>query len=180
MYMLGCVGSIARRQMRQQSSFPTLHSTCSMSTGHTPPPVAPSSGPSDNNTVTPPDVPGNDSLAAKGKRFLKVYGMVGVVTHATLSVASYSILYMSISRGLDVGSFIGSWTTSVQAVALTNATSHGTSAAGVEAASTAVVAYAVYKLLAPIRWPLTFFVTPMVVRHWNRLRTPQKNSKSAA
>ncbi|ETV68667.1 hypothetical protein H257_15472 [Aphanomyces astaci] len=178
--MLGRVRSIAGRQLRRQSSIPALRSACKMSTSSSP--IIPSPKVKDNGDGAPlpsldaAGVPTNESLAQKGKRFLKVYGMVGVVTHTALSVASYSLLYVSISRGLDVGTFLGSWTTSVQAVALANSTDQGS--AGVEAASNAMVTYAIYKLLAPIRWPLTFFVTPIVVRQWNRLRLPPKDPKS--
>ncbi|KAG9413310.1 hypothetical protein AC1031_012526 [Aphanomyces cochlioides] len=128
---------------------------------------------SSTSPASPPTTT-NESWAQKGKRFLQVYGTVGVVTHTTLSLASYSILYLSISRGLDVGSFLGSWMTSIQAAVQANMTQDSEN---VETASNAMVAYAVYKLLAPVRWPLTFFVTPIVVRQWNKIRPPQSPKK---
>ncbi|OQR84715.1 hypothetical protein ACHHYP_13015 [Achlya hypogyna] len=121
------------------------------------------------STQSPPaeDAPA-PSWQAKGKAFLKEYGKVGLVTHATLSVVSYSVLYLSVAKGLDVGSFIDSWSTSVQAAAATSG--NGTTAGdGVHTASNFVVTYALYKMLAPLRWPLTFFVTPLVVKQWKKL-----------
>jgi hypothetical protein len=109
------------------------------------------------------------SWTEKGKLFLREYGKVGIVTHITLSVLSYSILYMSITKGLDVGAYIQSWSSSVQADH-SNSTENG-----IQTASNFVVTYALYKMLTPIRWPLTFFVTPIVVKQLKkRERSKQK------
>ncbi|EQC42299.1 hypothetical protein SDRG_00038 [Saprolegnia diclina VS20] len=116
------------------------------------------------------EAPPPTSWTAKGKAFLKEYGTVGLVTHTTLSLLSYSLLYVSVTKGLDVGAFLDSWRNSVAAA---NAT---TSSDGVHTASNAVVTYALYKMLAPIRWPLTFFVTPVVVKQWKKFGSAAKKT----
>ncbi|KAF0698491.1 Aste57867_10914 [Aphanomyces stellatus] len=172
--MLSRFRILARPARGPSSQFPSM-SVLRMSTSPTPS----SSSDEEDESKT---LLQSESWTEKGKRFLKVYGTVGVVTHTVLSLASYSLIYVSVSRGLDVGSFLGSWTTSIQA-AVAHSSSNTTNV-GVETASNAVVSYAIYKLLAPIRWPLTFFLTPVVVRQWNKIRPstlpPTTTSKKAS
>lgn len=81
------------------------------------------------------------------------YGAIGLVVHTVLSLALLALVYTIISSGVDVSALLA-------AIGITNNASGSTA----HAAGTFVLAYAVFKLLAPVRIPLTFAVTPLVLR----------------
>lgn len=82
---------------------------------------------------------------------------MGVCTHIVLSLASFSSIYAGVSAGLDVSALLDTVGLSVT-----------TSESATNSAGSFVVAYALYKLLSPVRWPLTFAVTPVVLRALRR------------
>lgn len=93
------------------------------------------------------------SWKERAKTFAIEYGRVGVCTHIVLSLVSFSAIYVGVSAGVDVSSLLNT-------VGLSVSTSESTA----NSAGSAVIAYAIYKLLSPVRWPLTFAVTPVVMR----------------
>lgn len=93
------------------------------------------------------------SWKERAKTFAIEYGRVGVCTHIVLSLASFSTIYVVVSSGVDV-------TAMLDAVGLSVSTKDSTT----NSAGSFVIAYAMYKLLSPVRWPLTFAVTPVVMR----------------
>jgi hypothetical protein len=82
---------------------------------------------------------------------LKKYGVAYLATSITLAVISYSLCYVAIDNGVDVG-------------ALLEKVNIKTSAAS-STAGTAALAYAVHKAASPIRFPPTVALTP-VVANW--------------
>ncbi|TYZ54826.1 hypothetical protein PybrP1_007922, partial [[Pythium] brassicae (nom. inval.)] len=97
------------------------------------------------------------SWRQRAKTFALEYGRVGVCTHIVLSLVSFSTIYVGVSAGLDVSGLLDTVGLSVSA---SESTTHS--------AGSFVVAYAIYKLLSPVRWPLTFAVTPVVMRALRR------------
>lgn len=93
------------------------------------------------------------SWKERAKTFAIEYGRVGVCTHIVLSLVSFSAIYVGVSAGIDVTSLLN-------IVGLSVSTSESTA----NSAGSAMIAYAIYKLLSPVRWPLTFAVTPVVMR----------------
>ncbi|KAI9905688.1 hypothetical protein PsorP6_013743 [Peronosclerospora sorghi] len=107
----------------------------------------------ENEQMQPNEEHQQKSWRQRAKRFAIEYGPVGVLTHIVLSVLSFSAIYVGVSSGVDVKAILDS-------VGLSNSVSNSaTSSAG-----SFFIAYAIYKLLTPIRWPLTFAVTPIVLR----------------
>ncbi|KAJ0402135.1 hypothetical protein P43SY_000450 [Pythium insidiosum] len=94
----------------------------------------------------------------RAKTFAMEYGKVGICTHAVLSALSFSIIYVGVSSGVDVSSIL-------DAVGMNTSSKHDAAA---NSAGSALIAYTIYKILAPVRWPLTFAVTPVVVRGLRR------------
>lgn len=86
----------------------------------------------------------------RGRHFLTEYGKVGACTHVVLSGMFYSGIYTGIYFGVDVEKWLSSL-----GIHAGKAGAQG---------STAVVAYTVYKIISPLRWPVTFAVTPFVAR----------------
>ena len=74
-----------------------------------------------------------------------------------LSMLSLSIIYAGVSSGVDVKAILDS---------LGFSTSASDSTANT--AGTFIIAYTFYKVLTPVRWPLTFAVTPVVLRALRR------------
>ncbi|KAF1336608.1 putative membrane protein, partial [Globisporangium splendens] len=93
------------------------------------------------------------SWRERAKTFAIEYGRVGVCTHIVLSIASFSTIYVVVSSGVDVSAMLNAVGYSVSAKDSTT-----------NSAGSFVIAYAMYKLLSPVRWPLTFAVTPVVMR----------------
>ncbi|CAI5744024.1 unnamed protein product [Peronospora destructor] len=102
------------------------------------------------------------SWRQRAKTFAIEYGRVGICTHIVLSLLSFSIIYVGVSNGVDVKAVL-------DLVGISTSTT--TSSAG-----SVLIAYTLYKVLVPIRWALTFAVTPVVLRALRRrgymLNTP--------
>ncbi|KAE8886564.1 hypothetical protein PF005_g1154 [Phytophthora fragariae] len=97
------------------------------------------------------------SWRQRAKTFAIEYGRVGICTHIVLSLLSFSVIYVGVSSGVDVTSVLDS-------VGLSSSVSDSTT----NSAGSLLIAYTLYKVLAPIRWPLTFAVTPVVLRALRR------------
>lgn len=82
---------------------------------------------------------------------------MGVATHVALSAASFSAIYVAVSSGVDVSALLG-------AVGFAPAASEATT----NSAGSFLIAYTIYKVLSPVRWPITFAVTPVVLRALRR------------
>jgi hypothetical protein len=95
----------------------------------------------------------------RAKTFASEYGRVGIATHIVLSAMSITVIYTVISCGVDVSGLL-KWL----GVSTNSAEKDSTAAS----AGSFVLAYAVYKVAAPLRWPLTFAVTPVVLRALRR------------
>ncbi|KAF1791273.1 protein of unknown function DUF1279 [Phytophthora cactorum] len=111
------------------------------------------------------------SWRQRAKTFAIEYGRVGICTHIVLSMLSFSVIYVGVSSGVDVSAILDSMGLS------TSASDSTTNSAG-----SLLIAYTLYKVLAPIRWPLTFAVTPVVLRALRRrgymLATTNSSSRS--
>lgn len=94
------------------------------------------------------------SWKARAKAFVAEYGAVGIATHTVISFAVIAIAYVCVSNGVNVGALLS-------AIGLEGDASKGSKA---HAAGAFVIAYAIFKVLAPVRIPLTFAVTPVVMR----------------
>ncbi|KAF6198342.1 hypothetical protein GE061_008090 [Apolygus lucorum] len=93
----------------------------------------------------------------KLKLFMRDYGSTVIVFHITQSLALLGIIYAAFSIGLDM-----TWV--VEKLGLEG--KYSSTAAG---ASTFVIAYAVNKVLAPLRFAITFSCTPFIVRYLRRI-----------
>ncbi|OWZ13566.1 hypothetical protein PHMEG_00013089 [Phytophthora megakarya] len=93
----------------------------------------------------------------RAKTFAIEYGRVGICTHIVLSLVSFSTIYVGVSSGVDVKGILDS-------VGLSTSVSDSTT----NSAGSFLIAYTLYKVLAPVRWPLTFAVTPVVLRALRR------------
>lgn len=111
------------------------------------------------------------SWKERAKSFASEYGRVGIATHIVLSTLSFTVIYIGVSSGIDVTSLLQSAGIS-------------TDSAGKEAAANSagsfLIAYTLYKMLAPVRWPLTFAVTPVVMRALRRRGYMLPKTKSTA
>lgn len=97
------------------------------------------------------------SWRERAKTFALEYGRVGVATHIVLSTLSFSTIYVVVSSGVDVTSLLHSlgWEPT-------------TSDSTTNSAGSFLIAYTLYKVLSPVRWPMTFAVTPVVLRALRR------------
>ncbi|RZF38540.1 hypothetical protein LSTR_LSTR006135 [Laodelphax striatellus] len=102
----------------------------------------------------------------KLKRAVKEYGTTVIVFHISISLMSLGICYLAVSGGLNMNSML-------ETIGL-----HGSSDVTTEA-SLLIVAYAVHKVLAPIRIGITLLVTPLIVRYLRKknILKPPKLSK---
>jgi len=89
------------------------------------------------------------------KKAMKDYGSVVIVFHLTLSWGSLAFLYLLISNGVDVMNLLN------KLPYLGEQLNNNSLAAG---ASTFVIAYAIYKAVAPIRMSITIASCPFLVR----------------
>ncbi|KAK1941628.1 hypothetical protein P3T76_006692 [Phytophthora citrophthora] len=105
----------------------------------------------------PTGEPQSQSWRQRAKTFAIEYGRVGICTHIVLSLLSFSVIYVGVSSGVDVTSILDS-------VGLSSSVSDSTT----NSAGSLLIAYTLYKVLAPVRWPLTFAVTPVVLRALRR------------
>ncbi|BET00280.1 Protein of unknown function (DUF1279) [Nesidiocoris tenuis] len=103
--------------------------------------------------------PANQTMTnrQKLKLFMRDYGSTVIVFHITQSLTFLGIVYLAFSTGLDMA-----WI--IQKLGLEG--EHLNAAAG---ASTFVIAYTVYKFLAPLRFAITFSCTPFIVRYLRRI-----------
>lgn len=76
------------------------------------------------------------------RRFASEYGKVGLCTHAVLSALSFGVIFGCVENGISLGIEFEQY----------------------QVAGNLMVSYTIYKLASPIRWPLTFALTPIVVR----------------
>ncbi|KAG7393518.1 hypothetical protein PHYPSEUDO_007355 [Phytophthora pseudosyringae] len=97
------------------------------------------------------------SWRQRAKTFAIEYGRVGICTHIVLSLLSFSVIYVGVSSGVDVTAILNSVGLS------TSVSDSATNSAG-----SFLIAYTLYKVLAPVRWPLTFAATPVVLRALRR------------
>ncbi|XP_007475751.2 protein FAM210B, mitochondrial [Monodelphis domestica] len=93
------------------------------------------------------------------KTVFKEYGAVAVSLHIGISLLSLGIIYLIVSSGVDVSSFL---------FKLGLAESFHKSKI-VTGTSTFVMAYAVHKLFAPVRISITLFSLPLLVRYFRRV-----------
>ncbi|KAL3668264.1 hypothetical protein V7S43_006358 [Phytophthora oleae] len=105
----------------------------------------------------PAGEPQPQSWRQRAKTFAIEYGRVGICTHVVLSLLSFSVIYVGVSSGVDVTAILDS-------VGLSSSASDSTT----NSAGSLLIAYTLYKVLAPVRWPLTFAVTPVVLRALRR------------
>ncbi|CEG45381.1 Predicted membrane protein [Plasmopara halstedii] len=97
------------------------------------------------------------SWRQRAKTFAIEYGRVGVCTHVVLSLLSFSFIYVGVSSGLNVSAILESLGLSTLA-----------SETATKSTGSFLITYTLFKLLAPIRWPLTCTVTPVVLRSLRR------------
>lgn len=97
---------------------------------------------------------------------------MGVCTHIVLSALSFTTVYIIISCGVDL-------TPVLDTVGLSSLDKKDSAAS---TAGSFLIAYTIYKLIAPLRWPLTFAVTPVVMRTLRRrgYMLPKTKSKGNA
>eukprot|EP01137_Pigoraptor_chileana_P028318 Opistho-2@12137 len=86
---------------------------------------------------------------------IKEYGMVGVGTYLVIDVTCLSATYVAFKSGVDVGSLLDS-------IGISHPWLNGNS-------STFVLAYAFYKILAPLRLALAIAITPIILRKFRSL-----------
>ncbi|XP_038606554.1 protein FAM210B, mitochondrial [Tachyglossus aculeatus] len=124
-------------------------------------PAPPAAAPTDPNKMTAPSH-GDEQKPSKSqqlKKIFKEYGAVGVSFHIGISLMSLGIFYLVVSSGVDVPAIlikIGFKESFVQSKV----------AAGT---STFVVAYAIHKLLAPMRISITIVSVPLIVRYFRKV-----------
>eukprot|EP01119_Soliformovum_irregulare_P017250 TRINITY_DN5096_c0_g2_i1.p1 TRINITY_DN5096_c0_g2~~TRINITY_DN5096_c0_g2_i1.p1 ORF type:complete len:135 (-),score=2.51 TRINITY_DN5096_c0_g2_i1:36-440(-) len=86
--------------------------------------------------------------------FIKKWGAIGITTHMLIALISFLCWYKAVSSGLDV-----------QRLMTTMYTKTGWNFLKTDAASAGskfATAYVIYKTTAPLRWPLTLLLTPLV------------------
>ncbi|KAK4011495.1 hypothetical protein OUZ56_020613 [Daphnia magna] len=105
------------------------------------------------------DAKAPESTKTKLKRAVKDYGATVIVFHVLISVTSLSICYAAVASGLDVPGMISRM--GVSSEMLNTRLASG--------ASTFLVAYAVHKLLVPIRISVTLGCVPFIVRYLRRI-----------
>nr|XP_017019193.1 protein FAM210B, mitochondrial-like [Drosophila kikkawai] len=118
-----------------------------------PPPSSPEKSPSAGPQPTPTiDIKPSKTEQLKGA--FKEYGPTIMAFHLAISLISFAGFYALVSGGIDLApilEFLG-----VNSTAL---------AENVATGSTFVVAFAIHKVLAPIRISITLGVTPFIVRY---------------
>jgi len=84
------------------------------------------------------------------KSLLKKYGIAYLVTSIPLAIVSFTLCYVLIDNGVDVGSLLAK-------VGIENS-------GAVDKAGTVAIAYAAHKAASPIRFPPTVLLTPVVAK----------------
>ncbi|XP_019365313.1 PREDICTED: protein FAM210B [Gavialis gangeticus] len=93
------------------------------------------------------------------KKVFKEYGTVGVSFHIGISLVSLGIFYVVVSSGVDM-------TAVLFKLGFSEAVLQSKLAAG---ASTFVLAYAIHKLLAPVRISITLISVPFIVQYCRKI-----------
>lgn len=84
------------------------------------------------------------------KSLLKKYGVAYLATSIPLAIISFSLCYVLVDNGVDVGSLL-------EKVGIENS-------GAADTAGTAAIAYAAHKAASPIRFPPTVLLTPVVAK----------------
>ena len=90
------------------------------------------------------------SAMLKAADLLKRYGGAYLLTSTSLAVVSFSLCYLLIDNGVDVGALLGKVGIEVSSTS--------------ETVGTVGIAYAIHKAASPIRFPPTVALTPIVAR----------------
>ena len=90
----------------------------------------------------------------KLKELFKKYGACGAFVYAGISLADFSFFYGLLSAGVDINGIVESLGFSLV----------GKSEKGI----TIAVAYAIHKIILPIRLGLAVYITPKVQPHYNK------------
>ncbi|CAD8190980.1 unnamed protein product [Paramecium octaurelia] len=93
-------------------------------------------------------------MQQKAKQFFATYGKLGIGVYLSYSVVNYGIVYFALKQGVDVkevGSKLGFDTTQGKW-------------AQFETYGTPTAAYIIYKLMAPIKWPMVIGTTAWICR----------------
>ena len=102
---------------------------------------------------------------------LKKYGIVGYITHMSLSISSMGFWYVAVKTGFDVSTVsntVHSWVSPELLKVFPGADEllkGPTSSGMVESAGAFAAAYAIHKLTMPLRLPVTIIFTPVVARN---------------
>lgn len=84
------------------------------------------------------------------KSLLKKYGIAYLATSIPLAIISFSLFYVLVDNGVDVGSLL-------EKVGIDNS-------GAADKAGTVAIAYAAHKAASPIRFPPTVLLTPVVAK----------------
>ena len=84
------------------------------------------------------------------KSLLKKYGVAYLATSIPLAIVSFSLFYVLVDNGVDVGSLL-------EKVGIENS-------GAADTAGTVAIAYAAHKAASPIRFPPTVLLTPVVAK----------------
>jgi len=84
------------------------------------------------------------------KSLLKKYGIAYLATSIPLAILSFSLCYVLVDNGVDVGSLLGK-------IGIENS-------GAADKAGTVAIAYAAHKAASPIRFPPTVLLTPVVAK----------------
>jgi len=112
----------------------------------------------------------NESTKDKLKRAVRDYGATVIVFHVSISITSLGICYAAVASGLDIPGYLTQW--GIGGDLLNSKLASG--------ASTFIVAYAVHKIMAPIRISITLASVPFIVRYLRKvgfLKKPPASSQ---
>nr|CCA14087.1 conserved hypothetical protein [Albugo laibachii Nc14] len=105
----------------------------------------------------------------KLKNFIMEYGPVGLCTHLVLSATIFTVIFMLISFGLNAESLLKKLGIHDGKESVREASWLGSF----------IIAYAIYKLISPLRWPLTLFLAPVILRVLRRKGYMLPNRRAA-
>jgi len=97
------------------------------------------------------------------KSLLKKYGIAYLATSIPLAIVSFTLCYVLVDNGVDVGSLLAK-------VGIENS-------GAVDKAGTVAIAYAAHKAASPIRFPPTVLLTPVVAKMIGR--EPEQEQEEA-
>lgn len=98
----------------------------------------------------PPETPSPKGLAEQLKAFFKQYGRLGLGIYLSVTAVSFGSIYLSLKSGVDVKGLMRRLGLPESAI--------------LDGAGTVAVAYAIHKLLMPLRLFLTVALTTWVAR----------------